>query len=148
MLLRMLPEQVARYWDSIKTNIETALPPIAGDNKERLNNILASILAGRIVCWFSFRKLEDNKIQPTGLVTTQVIVDEATLTKSLLIYTLHSPDDSLGEDGWREGYEALKEYGRSVGCDRVTAYSDDPRIIAMTERFGGNADYRFISVPI
>jgi hypothetical protein len=147
MLLRLLPEQVARFWDEIKVGVEAALPPIAGESEDRMNNILTSILSEGIVCWLSYRKHEDHK-EVTAIMLTQIVADAPSKTKSVLIYALYSPDDSIGLDGWIEGYRALAEYGRSVGCSRITAYSDNPKIITMAERFRADLAYRFISVPI
>lgn len=148
MLLRLLPEQVARYWDIIKPGIEKALPPVAGESADKMNNILGAILGGGMVCWLIYRKLEEG-IEVTGFMVTTIAVDSCTITNSLLIYVIFAAKGrSIGGDGWAEGYEALSKYGKSVGCSRITGYTDVDYVCKIAEKLGGESKYRFVSVPI
>ena len=148
MLLRLLPDQVAKYWDEIKGAIEASLPPVVGESDDKMNNILSTILVGGMDCWLSYRKLKEG-FEVTGLLVTTVVVDNCSGTRSLLLYVLFSPEGvELGNDGWAEGFEALSKYGKSVGCNRITGYTDVDYVIEMAETLGGEARYKFVSVPI
>ncbi|GAG42713.1 unnamed protein product, partial [marine sediment metagenome] len=122
--------------------------PVVGESEDKMNNILSAILVGRMNCWVSFRKLEKG-IEITGLIVTTIVIDTCSNTHSLLLYVIYSPEGvELGDDGWVEGLEALSKYAKSVGCNRLTGYTDVEYVIEMAERFGGEAKYKFVSVPI
>lgn len=148
MLIRMLPEQIAKLWHVIKPAIEASLPPIASDPEGRMNNVLSAMLVGGIDCWVSYRKLSEG-IEVNAIVTTTIVVDNISGTRSLLIYSIYSPDGvELGQDGWAEGYDALSKYARAVNCSNLSAYSPLDYICEIAESLGGNADFRYITVPL
>ena len=148
MLLRLLPDQVTEHWDEIKGAIEASLPPVVGESEDKMNNILSAILIGGMDCWLSYRKNEKGN-EVNGLLVTTIVVDNPSGTRSLLLYVLFSPEGvELGDDGWAEGFEALSKYGKSVGCNRITGYTDVDHVVEMAERLGGEARFRFVSVPI
>jgi len=146
MLLKLLPDQVVRYWEFIGQSIYYTLPPIVGESPERMNNILASILAGGLTVWMSYSIIDSIK-KVSGIVVTQIVADEPSLTKTLLIYSIYAPD-GFGDQEWIEGFRGLSEYAKSRGCARITAYTINDQIIKRAEQFGGDTSYRFISVPI
>lgn len=146
-----MPEQVMKYWDSIRSGLELSLPPIVGKKNiaddDVMNNICAAMLAGQMVCWLCYRKKEDGA-DVTGFVVTTILADQCTMTKSLLLYSVYSPDDrEIGDDGWAEGFVALSKYGKSMGCSNMVGYTNIGTIIERVEEYGGTA-YKFGVVPL
>jgi hypothetical protein len=140
-----MPDQVARYWDFFKEGFKASLPPIAGDTEEHLNSVLEYVLAGGIVVWLSYTKKDT--IQASGFICTQVIVDEVSKSKMLLLYAVYAPNGAPDNE-WLEGIAALGEFGRSLGCEKIVAYTDNPAVIKRAEMVNGNTDWRFLSFEI
>ena len=146
MLLRMMPDQIARHWEeTFKGPMQATLPPIAGESLDRMNNILESFLAGGLAMWLSYTKTDSIKV--SGFIVTQVIADAPSGTLALLIYSVYSPDGSSDQE-WAEGFAGLCDYARARNCNRVIAYSNVEQIFKRAEQFGGDISYRFISFPL
>jgi len=149
MLLRLLPDQVARYWDEVfRDSMASTLPHVQGQvsDEEKMNNVLEAFLVGQLIMWLSYEKREDGLIKISGFLVTQLIVDGPSRTKSCLIYSMYSPD-GFGDQQWIEGFQALSEYARSRDCTRITAYTVNPQIVRRAEQFGSEL-FTFISQPI
>lgn len=145
MLLRLLPEQVTAYWGIIKEAMEKSIPPIVGDNENRMNNILAAFLANHLICWASYQK--GDKVNINAFMATTINSDYISGTKNLLIYAIYSTEETHLKD-WEEGFEALSKYARSINCDSIIAYSKEPKILSLADKFKGDASYRFIKFPL
>ena len=145
MLIRLYEDQIANNWDTIKYAIEESLPPVVGESSDKMNNILESLLIGDTVCWTSVDTKKDNQVN--GVVVTRIVTDGPSKTKSLLIYCLYFYGKTDTEI-WTSGMDTLRTYGLANGCDRVIGYSEVDAMIRMTERFGGESRYRFLSIPL
>ena len=143
MLIRLLPEQAARYWDDVKVAIEESLPPIVGMQSDRMSNILKSILTDEIIVWVSAEK--DKNL--SGIVLTTFTFDKPSGTKSLLIYCVYGYGE-INRTSWIEAAETLRKFAVSQGCNRVIGYSDVSSIIKFVEGIGGETKYRLLSIPI
>ena len=142
MLLRLLPEQISEQWDKIKDAIMKTFP--RSEDKIDMNAVLMDLLNGGMQCWVSCRK-EDNVIE--GLVTTQVVEDHHGGGKSLLIYSLFGYQmDTKGV--WEEGFKTLSIFAKGESCWRITYFTNVNSLIRFAEGRGGNADQRFVSIPI
>ena len=144
MLVKLLPANIAEYWDIIKYAAENSLPPIVWENQNTMNNILESLLSDRMQCWVSYKE-EGHKID--GVVITTVSEDLASGSKNLLIYCLYAFGDT-DKDTWVEGWTALSKYGKSLGCHRMVAYTEEPKMVQITWKLGGDARYTFCTLPI
>lgn len=138
-----MPDQVAARWDEVKPAIEQALPPATSPN---MNEILESILTGRLECWTVYEKT-DNGAVVEGVMTTAVIEDFISGTKSLLIYTFYSYR-KLRARSWMEGHEALTKYAISQGCDWIIAYSSIDHLAEMAVKLGGDASFRMLKYSL
>ena len=143
MLLKLEPDHVAEHWDEIKPAIESSLPPAASPN---MNEVLASILVGRLKCWASYEKTENGSVIE-GIMTTAVIEDFISGTLSLLIYSFYSYR-KLRARAWLEGHEALSKYARSLGCEWIIGYSDVNYLADMAKKLGGDASFRMLRYPL
>ena len=146
MLLRLLPEQVARYWEEVfKGPIQSTLPPIAGESEDKMNNVLESILAGGLVVWLSYTKTDMIKV--SGFIVTQLVADDPSKTLAILIYSIYSPN-GFSEREWVEGFRAFGDYAHSMQCNRIVGYSNVEAVLKRVEQFGGDTSYRFLSIPV
>ena len=146
MLVRLLPEQITNFWEIIKESIELSLPPVVGDNADRMKNIMVSLLSGTMDCWASFT-LEDGNTNINGIVVTTIIEDTNSGTKDLLIYSVYGIT-SITKDSWADGQVVLAKWGKENGCSRITGYTDVESIITAVKRLGGNAEQVYITLPI
>jgi len=49
-LVKLLPDQIIKYWDLLKPGIGDALQQLDGNLPERLNEILGDLLMKRMQC--------------------------------------------------------------------------------------------------
>ncbi len=146
MLTRLTPEQVSNFWDVIKYAIEESLPPITGNHEDRMNRILASIMSGNTQCWASYVKDgEGGKFE--GIVTTEIVTDVPSGTKSLLIYTLYGYS-LVEKESWKIGFDALRKFALSRNCSAIIGYSKVDHLIKIADRLGADTSYTFISFPL
>lgn len=146
MLTKLLPEQISTHWDIVKFAIEQSLPPTVGDHPDKINRILSSLLCGKTQCWVSHIKNEkSSKLE--GIVLTQMIYDDASNTKNLLIYCMYGYE-GFEDVSWFNGLKALVKYAKSRGCTKVVAYTDSPYITKIVNKLGGESKYTFISFNV
>jgi len=145
MIVQLTFDQVANLWDVIKYAIEESLPPIASGGPDRMNNILSSLLDGRMQCWISYKKKEPNKFE--GVVVTRIIKDDCSGVSSLLVYCLYGYE-MVDRASWAEGYKALSKWGKSKKCSRIIGYADNEKVRRVASQLGGSTQYTFISIPI
>lgn len=146
MLTRLMPDQVAKFWDVIKYAVEEAMPPMVGAHIDRLNRILSSILSGRTTCWAYYRKEED-KVIFEGICLTQFLYDEASHTKNLLLYCVYGYEES-SDMSWNEAFVVLAKYAKYHKCNEIVGYTNVKHLIERAKKMGGNTDYTFISFNI
>jgi hypothetical protein len=144
MLVRLMPNNIANLWDSIRSGLEASLPPIVGEVPYKMTNILNGMLEGSLQCWVSYEK--ETK-QPSAYILTTVVSEGISGTKNLLIYCVYG-FENITEKQWAEGLEALKTFGKSRGCSMVTAYTELPYIEEVVKSLGGEAKFRFLTFPI
>ena len=144
MLTKLLPDQIAKLWDIIRYAIEQSLPPIVGEHPDKMNRLLSSMLSGKVEVWASYTK-EERKFE--GIVVTQLLYDDASNTKNLLIYCLYGYVD-VNTDSWKEGWEALNKYAKSLGCHSIMAYSTNQFIVDIVKKLDGSTSYTFLSFDV
>jgi hypothetical protein len=144
VLTKLLPEQVAKFWDVIKYSVEMSLPPIVSEHPDKMNRILSDALCGGMEVWVSHVREEGvNRFE--GVVLTKVIYDNASDTKNLLMYCLYGYDKV---SSWQDGYKTLAKYAVARGCAQMVAYTKVPHMVKMARALGGNTDYTFISFDV
>jgi hypothetical protein len=147
MVNKLLPDQISKFWPIIKYAVEQSLPPIVIDHPDKLNRILAATLSGKLEVWASYKHLKDGTIKFNGIVITQILYDEITLLKSLLIYSVYAYEDT-SYDTWSEAYNSIGKYAKSQGCVRFVAYVSAPSVLKIVHRLGGDTSFTFISVAL
>lgn len=146
MLNKLLPDQVATYWDLIKEAIERSVPPIEDEHPDKMNRILASLLSGRKQCWVSYRKDNGTKVLE-GIVVTEILVSDDIAMRSLLIYSVFAYG-KVPNETWTDGLKTIAKWATKMKCHRIIAYTDVPKLINFVKMVGGEARYTFVSIPL
>ena len=146
MLLRLIPDQISRFWGVIKFAVEQSLPPTVGEHPDKINRILSSALSGGIDVWASYSKIK-NEIKFESIVLTKFLFDDTSETKSLLVYCIYSYT-RMAKDNWLQGLQKFAKYAKSRGCNRIVAYTNNNQIIELFKHCDGDIDYTFISLEI
>lgn len=144
MLIKLLSEQIAKYWDVIKYAVEESVPPIANENYDKMNRILEALLNGSMDCWVSVND-ENKKIE--AIVVTTFSEDYCSGVRNLLIYSIFGYNE-ISDKSWAEGFETLSKWAKSCGCIRIIAYTDVDRIKEVVNSIGGNTRYSLVSIPL
>ena len=146
MLTKLLPDQVSQHWDVIKYAIEESLPPVVGDNPDKMNNILMSILTDKTQCWASYVR-DESETRFEGIVLTRILYDDASDTKSLLIYCLYGYE-KVDKESWLGGIKALSKFALSRGCVQVVAYTAHDYIVNISKSLGADSAYTFVTFDL
>ena len=146
MLTKLLPEQVSKFWDIIKYAIEESLPPIAGENPDRMNRILTAALSGSVICWASYTR-EEGTSKFEGILITKLLYDDVSDTRNLLIYCIYGYE-SVSDSSWLDGLKSILKYAASKRCNQIIAYTTSPYIVKLVNDLGGDSSYNFISFNV
>lgn len=130
MLIKLMPEQVTEYWDTIYPYIDKSLPPITHKDDYRGNDILEDILINNMQCWIisngdSFENID-------GVLTTSITRENIAKLRYLLIYTIFAVD-VLNRRVWIDIYRTLRKYAKGVGCSRLSFYTNVPGLVNLTK---------------
>ena len=139
MLVKLLPEQIARTWPDIRLSVIEAYPPIARFGEDTLNNVLKSLLVGTMEAWV----VCNDERKPIGILLTTFSEDFCSGTRSLVLYTLWTKGGT-SKKIWLDGWNAMVKYAKSKGCTLITSYSDSPQILKMAELTGGETKMHFL----
>ena len=142
MLVRLMPEQTAKFWEQIKYAIENSMPPIVRGTMN-MNKVLYSLESGRMVAWAS---VDNGKI--VAIVTTTIMEDTCTDMKNLLIYSVYGIADQIGKKNWTDGYETLMKYAKAQGCMQMVAFSRVEAIKRIAKHFGADVDNTLIAIQV
>jgi hypothetical protein len=146
VLTKLLPDQVSEFWEIIRYAIEQSLPPIAGEHPDKMKKILMSLLSGKSQCWINSDVGEDRRVLE-AVVVTKIFYDDASDTKSLLIYCLYGYEN-IKQSSFTSALKTLVKYAKSESCERVIAYTNEPGVVKLVNRLGGDTSYNFISIPL
>ena len=146
MLTKLLPDQVSKHWDIIKFAIEESLPPIAGENPNKMNNILMSILTDKTQCWASYKVGEEDR-QFEGILLTRILYDDASGTRSLLLYCAYGYT-KVSRESWFTGMQTVMKFAKSRNCTQLAAYTELEYLVNMAKDFGADSTYYFITFDI
>jgi len=129
-LIRLESRQVTEFWETLSPYIAEALPQYVRLTGDSLNNILAAVLAGKAQCWVSYG-IEEKSLVLYGTVITTIVVDELSMTRTLLIYALTGTQDYLDDSIYVRGIQSLMKFAKSEGCQFLVAYSNVDRLVRL-----------------
>jgi len=146
MLIKMLPEQISKFWDVIKYGVEQSLPPIAGEHPDKINRILSAALSGSVDVWASYVKDDGNRILE-GIVLTRILYDGVSGTKNLLIYTVYGYN-AVDDESYMKIFTTLVKYAKAKGCLQLVGYTTLSYLADICKEFGADTSYTFVSFDI
>lgn len=153
VLVKLLPEQIADWWDVLCPALEMSLPPVAAwGDPGRTNNIFSALQRGEMQCWQSYSLADGNGTKAAkihGFAFTAPIYDSCSGTRNLLIYAACSVDASRPflDAKWIEGIEVLRRYAKAKGFHQIVGYTDQDRVKQIVRRLGGE-ERTFITIPL
>lgn len=131
MVIRILAQQIPRFWVAIKF-AASATASIPNHDKELyLNNLLASLLNDTAQC---FIRYNDEK-ELLAIAITRFIQDEITGEKTLFINCLYS-FKGVDNEEWEHDFGLIKDFAKSSGCKKITTYSNNPRVFEIVKLTG------------
>lgn len=138
MLIRYLPDQVAKMWKPfVKEAIAKTLRHLNGDLQNGLVNVAYAILNNEAVLW-GF--IDDDTKGLKGIILTTFSFDPVMRNRNLLIYSIIALD-TIQRDAWFEGIDVLKRFAVSEGCTGLNFYTNDPLIMKLGQKLGGKAEW-------
>jgi hypothetical protein len=142
MLVRVLPEQVAENWQSLKPVILASLPPIVDDSGALSNeHIAAGIMKGLLnetIQGWIIAKVDSGtqKQENVGFMSTTINRDLTTGIRNLLIYSFYFTDPKYTD--WADDFKTLKAFAKHQQCSNIDAYVEDKRFLTLWKRYSGN----------
>jgi hypothetical protein len=144
MLVKLLPDQISRFWPYIKYALEQSVPLDILKKNDKMNNILESLLFDGMHAWL---EIDQERLEVLGCLVTTIWNDESSKTKALRLYSVFSYDD-LPPQTWAEGFHTLSEFARGKGCEFIDAFSENEGVIRLARRFGGDTRFTYITLEI
>ena len=141
VLVRLLDEQVAEHWSTIKFCIEKAVPPLPGESTQKYNNLLKEILLGRLQCW---ALTDEDQQRFRCIITTRVDRDSIAEINTLVLYSVFAFLRITEEDAVAI-YEGLRKYGQSQDCTRAIAFTNSNSIVRFLTAYGFVEDWHYLT---
>jgi hypothetical protein len=144
-ILRLLPDQIMEHWHFIKDAIERSLPPLTTASPEAFLEMQQSFLLGEMDCWFAVTSIDSSDI--IAIMTTKVVMEEVTKTKNMLIFsvTTYQPHS---KDLWTDGYNALRKYAASKGCNKIISFTYNPNVLKIASQLGANIEWSLVQLEV
>ena len=146
MLVRLLPDDIEKGWDVISKALIGSVPEYVKVDDIGMTNILYALLNDTLQCWLiTGDNFKERGMH--GIVTTTVVVDEASQTKNLLIYSFRGYR-MLTQDIMNDFYITLKTFAKSKNCYKIIAYTEIERIKTMIINMGGRVGHTLVELEI
>jgi len=138
MIIKLLPEQITKLWDSIRYGVIEAVAPMIDPTPENIQDILCQLLKQDMQCWCVF----DEEKNIYGYIVTSISVDMNTNFRTLMVYSLFLYQKATPEM-WEEGMNAVDSFAKSNNCTRVVAYTANPSVVSIAKK-NGYVDYTYL----
>lgn len=142
MLVKLLPEQISKYWEYIKLALEETIGQRELSKSNRLNNILEALISDTMQCWWYVR---DERV--LAIVITLLTADMTTRAKGLRIYSLFGFED-LDLSIYSDGFETLREFARAKNCTYIDAFTDNDTLISIGKRVSDTLVTTYFSMEV
>lgn len=144
-LYRPQLEAVLANWDEVRYFLVRA--GIPGAEESSLANMQRAIIDGRLTVWMMGRLDGDGQLSPVALFTTTVTEDTIVGIKRFTICSL-AGSDYIPIKAWRYGFKVLRRAAEREGCSRITAESNNKRVLQVVEKLGGDTSYHSIYMEV
>lgn len=146
-LTLLMPNQCGGDWEEpLRRAIAVGFLPHA--NPKGVEIVLHQLKRGRYRAYVLGASLPEHPEQAAVAIgICYRILDEATGELVLFIWALLGTEH-LGEEDWLDALRMLREEARKLNCVRIQAVSDNPRVIELVERLGGDAGKRLVRLEV
>jgi hypothetical protein len=146
MLVKLLPDQIAKHWPLVKQALEGSVPGEYLHKYARLNNILENLLAERMHCWWSAEEI-NGEIKLYGVLVTTFFDDDCARIKSLRLYAVYGYED-VPEQEWIDGLATLERFAKAHGCVQIDAFTEIPYMVALATRLGWDGRFTYLTKEV
>ena len=143
-LLKFSPTQIMENWPYIKECIALSLPPYVLASSDAMLRIQEQLLVEYLECWAC---VDDKLGELFGIVTTKIAVDDLTLTKNLLVFTI-TITEAHEHSVWSDGYYYLSKYATAKGCASIIAYTNQESVVALANSIKGDTSWRLLQFAL
>ncbi len=142
-ILRLQPQEVAKYWDHIKyaACLVDRVPP--NNRPEYCKSLLEDLLCDKAQAWFGLA--EDRTVKVSAVTKVQENPD--TKIRELFISWIFGYV-ALTDIEAKEFFDGAKVFAKNIGCSSVRAHSNVPRIWELCELVGAKQPYRVYQVNL
>jgi hypothetical protein len=142
-LVNLTSKDITDNWATLEHALRTAVPAhIQTQEPDFVVNCLQALLEKDLMAYFG--------VQGTtlrGLVILQLLEDKILKQKHMLVLVLYGIG-FLDDEAWSGGIEGIQRIAREYNCKSIIAYSNNPRVIQMVRRMGGDASQTLINIGI
>jgi len=138
MIIQLLPEQIPGFWPDIKESIQAAAPPIFHETPEKMNNILMSMLIGKMQVWVLANQEEEATIVKSVIVTS-IVSDSCSNTRMFLFYSGYSANP-VSQKLWAESIDEFRKIAKGLDCDLMGFYSELPYMTEQARKTGASIE--------
>lgn len=139
MIIKLLPEQVVKFWDMLRFAIAETFMPRGTCTNEHLRFILAGLLSGKQQCWMAF-KLVDDERKFIGFIVTRLGEDQAIGEKTLFldsVYAFQSVPDEIMADA----QVVLNKFAAKNNCKHIVSLTESEKVMHLAQRNGYKARF-------
>lgn len=136
MLLRLLPEQITKFWAYIKYALDEVAATEGNTwTQERLNNVLQEMLVENVQVWICVidDQSEDPKI--LALAVTSTFRDMGLGGNVLRLIALYG-FDHVPIPEFENGYNVLAGFAKQKECVRIEAFTANEHIVRLAAGAG------------
>jgi hypothetical protein len=131
MLIKILPDQLDKYWPYLKYACEDTFSPEVLTRPGIMANILENLLLETAQAWICV--VDDMRI--VGCVITTFFGDDITKSKYLRVLCLYGYDD-VPKTEWIPGFETLCAYAKASGCTGIDAFTKHKLMLKLADHIG------------
>lgn len=139
MIIKLLPEQVVKFWDMLRYAIAETFMPRNSCTNQHLQHILASLLAGKTQCWMAFKDVEGER-KFIGFIVTRIGSDPAIGELTLFIDCIYA-FQTVPEEIMFNCQGILEKFAVKNSCKSIVAMTEADRIATLAKRNGYSQRY-------
>ena len=143
-LLKFSPTQIMENWPYIKECISLSLPPYVVESQDAMLRIQEQLLVEYLECWAC---VDDTLGTLFGIITTKIAVDDVTLSRNLLLFTVTITEEHENSV-WVEGYKYLSKYAKARDCSSIIAYTNQENIIMLANSLHGDTSWKMLQFQL
>lgn len=143
MIIRILPVQIPKFWETIKFAYVQADELNKEDMPSYFNELLHALLSDKAQCFLS---LDDDRTILRVLIT-RIMTDKITSEKYLFLQCLYS-FKTTSEEEWKRGWIFFMDFAKVEQCSYITTNTRNEKLLERAKMFGVKEKYRRFDLKI